>query len=174
MCILFKELPLEGVHIIRDTTPDQMDLFAPKDFQTPFSTGLDADNRWVGWARQIPWVELAAAYQQSLKAGGRPTKSARLVIGALIIKHRLGLSDNGTLAQLRENPYLQYFCGFERFVHEAAFAPTLFVKLRKRLSPAHFAAFEPAVNRPPASRSRPPQEVHQVFVVAPGRCRAAT
>jgi len=58
---------------------------APKDFQTPFGAGLDPDNRWVGWARQIPWAELAAVYQQSLKAGGRPTKSARLVIGALII-----------------------------------------------------------------------------------------
>jgi len=60
-------------------------------------------------------------------------------------QHRLGLSDSETLAQLRENPYLQYFCGFERFVHEAAFAPTLFVKLRERLSPARFAAFEQAV-----------------------------
>lgn len=63
--MLFKALPLKGVHMIRDTAPDQMGLFAPEDFQTPFGAGLDPDNRWVDWARQIPWAELAAVYQQS-------------------------------------------------------------------------------------------------------------
>lgn len=67
------------------------------------------------------------------------------MIGALIIKHRLGLSDVETLEQVRENPYLQYFCSFERYQHTAAFAPMLFVKLRKRLSPDRFATFEQAI-----------------------------
>lgn len=67
------------------------------------------------------------------------------------------MSDNETLAQLRENPYLQYFCGFERFVHEAAFAPTLFVKLRERLSPARFATFEQTVIDRMAAIERAPQ-----------------
>src|SRR5699024_7974070 len=50
-----------------------------------------------------------------------------------------------TLEQLRENPYLQYFCGFKRYQHERAFAPTLFVKLRERLTAERFAAFEQAI-----------------------------
>ena len=42
---------------------------------------------------------------------GRPTKEARLVIGAVIIKHKLCLSDIETVQQIQENPYLQYFVG---------------------------------------------------------------
>jgi len=142
--------------MIRDGNADQHDLFAPEDFATPFGAGLDPDNRWVRWAQQIPWAELAASYHATLKSGGRPAKPARLVIGALIIKHRLGLSDVETLEQVRENPYLQYFCGFERYQHTAAFAPTLFVTLRKRLSPDRFAAFEQAIiDRVKQTRQRP-------------------
>lgn len=131
--------------MIRDTQASQLGLFSASDFQTPFGAGLVSDNRWVCWAHQIPWAELSRAYHGALKTGGRPAKPARLVIGALIIKHRLRLSDVETIEQLRENPYLQYFCGFERYQQKAAFAPTLFVKLRERLTPERFAAFEQAV-----------------------------
>lgn len=76
---------------------------------------------------------------------GRPAKPARLVIGAILIKHRLCLSDIETIEQLRENPYLQYFCGLQRYQAAPAFAPTLFVTLRQRLGPERFAGFEQAV-----------------------------
>ena len=43
---------------------------------------------------------------------GRPTKDARLVIGAVIIKHKLCLSDRETvLPRSRRTPILQYFVG---------------------------------------------------------------
>lgn len=142
MCKHFRDFGPKGLHMIRDSHPDQLALFGPEDFQTPFGRGLDSSNRWVRWAHQIPWQELAAVYHATLKSGGRPAKPARLMIGALLIKHRLGLSDVETIEQLRENPYLQYFCGFQRYQHEAAFAPTLFVKLRQRLGADQFAAFE--------------------------------
>lgn len=145
MCKDFRASPAKGLHMIRDANTDQLVLFAPEDFQMPFGSGLDPSNRWIRWAQQMPWAELAAVYHESLASDGRPAKPARLVIGALIIKHRLGLSDVETIEQLRENPYLQFFCGFERYQHEPAFAPTLFVKLRERLSPERFAAFEQIV-----------------------------
>jgi len=50
---------------------------------------------------------------------GRPTKDARLVIGAVIIKHKLCLSDEETVAQIQENPYLQYFVGLADYQMEA-------------------------------------------------------
>src|SRR5699024_4238073 len=114
-------------------------------FETPVGGGLDPGNRWVEWAQHIPWSALAASYHATLKPDGRPAKPARLVLGALIIKHRLGLSDTETLEQLRENPYLQYFCGFKRYQHERAFPPTLFVKLRERLTAERFTEFEQAI-----------------------------
>ena len=42
----------------------------------------------------IPWDDLAQGYYEGLSIReGRPAKDARLVIGAVIIKHKLSLSD---------------------------------------------------------------------------------
>jgi len=80
------------------------------EFDWPFQTDLDENNRWVKMSLCIPWDALAEGYYQGLSLKqGRPTKDARLVIGAVIIKHKLCLSDEETVAQIQENPYLQYF-----------------------------------------------------------------
>jgi len=59
------------------------------------------------------WPQLSPkAYNQNMSFGrGRPAKATRLVIGAVIIKYKLCLSDEETIDQIRENPYLQYFVG---------------------------------------------------------------
>ena len=67
-------------------------------FGIPFDTSLDKNNRWVKLSEIIPWDDFAEAYYQSLsKNEGRPAKDARLVIGAVIIKHKLKLSDEETV-----------------------------------------------------------------------------
>lgn len=115
-------------------------------FETEFENWLEADNRWLALSKIIPWDELSAAYQMSLSAHmGRPAKDGRLVIGAVIIKHKLCLSDEETIQQIRENPYLQYFVGFTGFRKEQAFAPSLFVEIRRRMGPAVFAQFEESI-----------------------------
>ena len=92
-------------------------------FETEFEKWLEPGNRWVLLSRIIPWEDLSAAYETSLSAHtGRPAKDGRLVIGAVIIKHKLCLSDEETIEQIRENPYLQYFVGFQAFHKEQAFA----------------------------------------------------
>ncbi|VAV97216.1 hypothetical protein MNBD_ALPHA02-1799 [hydrothermal vent metagenome] len=79
---------------------------------------------------------LSEAYNRTLSGGmGRPAKDARLVIGAVIIKHKLCLSDEETIEQIRENPYLRYFVGFKAFYRDQAFAPSLFVDIRRRMGP---------------------------------------
>jgi len=62
-------------------------------FSRPFRTRLDPENRWVKLAELIPWDDLARAYHKSLLSSsqGRPAKDARMVIGAVIIKHKLCL-----------------------------------------------------------------------------------
>ena len=129
-------------------------------FETPFQTDLDSDNRWVKLSECIPWDELADAYYQELTSTqGRPSKDARLVIGAVIIKHKLCLSDEETVQQIQENPYLQYFCGLPGFTKEPPFAPSLFVEIRKRMGQAMFESFheailEAVVKSQPAKRSQ--------------------
>lgn len=115
-------------------------------FETEFEKWLDPDNRWVLLSRLIPWEEWSSAYNMSLSGHtGRPAKDARLVIGAVIIKHKLCLSDEETIEQIRENPYLQYFVGFKVFHKEQAFAPSLFVEIRWRMGPEVFTRFEDSI-----------------------------
>ncbi len=81
-------------------------------FDWPFQTKLDKNNRWVKLSEMIPWDELAEGYYQGLSdTQGRPAKDARLVIGAVIVKHKQCASDRETVEQIKENPYLQYFVG---------------------------------------------------------------
>jgi transposase, IS5 family len=116
------------------------------EFDWPFQTALDEDNRWVKMSACIPWDDLAQGYYQSLSARqGRPAKDARLVIGAVIIKHKLCLSDEETVAQIQENPYLQYFVGLSGYQKVAPFVPSLFVEIRKRMGQSVFEVFHGAV-----------------------------
>ncbi len=129
--------------MIRTNSTRQLSL---ADFEWPFQTGLDADNRWVKMSECIPWDELAEAYYDGLSVSqGRPTKDARLVIGAVIIKHKLCLSDRETVAQIQENPYLQYFVGLPGYQKEEPFVPSLFVEIRKRMGQSVFDVFHAAV-----------------------------
>ena len=111
------------------------------DFKTPFDQALDENNRWVKLATMLPWDSMCDAYNKHLSPMGRPEKPARMVIGAVIIKHKLGVSDRETIAQIQENPYLQYFVGLHGFQTKQIFAPSLFVDIRKRLGADVFDAF---------------------------------
>ena len=115
-------------------------------FDWPFQTTLDAENRWVKMGRCIPWDELAKAYYENMSATeGRPAKDARLVIGAVIIKHKLCLTDRETVEQVQENPYLQYFVGLTGYTTKKPFTPSLFVKIRARMGSDIFDVFQKAV-----------------------------
>jgi len=116
------------------------------DFDWPFQTALDESNRWVKMSQCIPWDALAEGYYKGLSLKqGRPSKDARLVIGAVIIKHKLCLSDEETVAQIQENPYLQYFVGLPGYQMEAPFVPSLLVEIRKRMGQSVFDVFQSAI-----------------------------
>jgi hypothetical protein len=60
----------------------------------------------------VPWDELAVICHQKLsKEKGASTIDARIVIGAIIVKHKLGLDDRETIETIKENMYIQYFLG---------------------------------------------------------------
>ena len=88
-----------------------------ENFYLPFGGKLRSDNRWVKLAKLIPWADFGELYANSLAGTGMgaPAKSVRIALGALIIKERLGTSDEETVEQIRENPYLQFFLGFEEY-----------------------------------------------------------
>jgi len=117
--------------MINRENPRQLSI---EEFKLPFAGELDKNNRWVKLAEAMPWEELSGVYNQALsKETGRPALSARIVIGALVVKHMLRLSDEETIEQIRENPYLQYFLGYPCYRYDHGFEPSLFVSIRKRL-----------------------------------------
>lgn len=131
--------------MIRYHNPKQLSLV---EFDWPFQTALDEHNRWVMLSECIPWEPLAQAYYKSFTSNtktGRPTKDARLVIGAVIIKHKLCLTDRETVAQIQENPYLQYFVGLPGYQMEPPFAASLLVEIRKRMGQSVFDDFQQAI-----------------------------
>ena len=132
-------------------------------FETPFEVKLDANNRWVKISQCIPWDELASGYYQNLSSThGRPAKDARLVIGAVIIKHKLCLSDEETVQQIRENFYLQYFVGFPAYQDKQPFAPSLFVEIRRRMGEECFGHFQQAIVNAMDKRSSTPVKKDKV------------
>ena len=97
---------------------------------------LPKSNRWVKMGDTLPWAEYERVYNQRLKNDrvGASNRPGRMVIGALIIKHKLGLSDEETILTIQENPYMQYMCGLTEYTDKPLFDPSLFVTIRKRIT----------------------------------------
>ena len=104
------------------------------DFNSPLSD-LPKSNRWVQLGDHLPWSLIEQSYNSKLKnqRTGAANKPARMVVGALIVKHKLNLSDEETILAIQENPYMQYMLGLTAFSDKPVFDPTLFVTIRKRL-----------------------------------------
>jgi DNA-binding ferritin-like protein len=101
----------------------------------PFGVELRTDNRWVQFAAIIPWEKIEKLYQANFtELRGQVAKPSRLVFGALFIQWRLGITDEETVDQIRENPSMQFFCGFESYTTVKPFDSSLMVHFRKRIT----------------------------------------
>jgi IS5 family transposase len=131
--------------MINYTPSNQLTL---EGFKHPFYKQLKPNNRWIKLAEVIPWDELAGIYSRNLDPGaGRLSVDIRMVIGALIIKHKQKLSDRDTVDMISENVYMQYFCGLKGFQSDPPFDASLFVDIRKRMGADKFDEFNETVIR---------------------------
>jgi hypothetical protein len=127
--MIFGQNVKKGLQMIIETNAEQGQLFA-----TPFEQELDLNNRWIKFCKILPWNKLNGYYYARMdRKMGAGIIGARIVLGALIIKHHEELSDEGTIDSIKENLYMQYFLGLSSFKRDAVFAPSLFVEIRKRL-----------------------------------------
>lgn len=97
---------------------------------------LPKTNRWVQMGDALPWSEYEKVYNKRLnnEKVGASNRPGRMVIAALIIKHKLNLSDEETILTIQENPYMQYMCGLTEYSDKPIFDPSLFVTIRKRIT----------------------------------------
>ena len=118
---------------------NQLDIF---ETSLPFAGGLDRTNRWITLSKLINWKEFEKIYAQTFSKRGRSGIKARIVIGALILKHKLELSDREIAQQLTENPYLQIFIGLNEFTTISPFDSSTLTNVRKRMGENEFEKFE--------------------------------
>ena len=57
-----------------------------------------------------------------------------MALGALLIKNMKRITDEEVVQELKENPYLQYLVGLEKYQSEAPFDASMMVHYRKRIS----------------------------------------
>lgn len=108
------------------------------DFGQPLGMKLNENNRWVKKAELIPWDEIENQYAGLFKSKttGNTAKPLRLALGACIIQAEYSYSDEEVALQIQENPYLQYFCGYDSYDDsKLPFDPSSMVHFRKRLTP---------------------------------------
>jgi len=105
-------------------------------FYIPFGGKLDSKNRWVKLSKIIPWDRFEEKYEKTLAGTnmGCRAKKFRAALGALIIQKKLNSTDRETVEQIRENPYMQYFIGYEAYSNTRPFDASLMVTFRKRIN----------------------------------------
>src|SRR5215813_4573064 len=103
-------------------------------FQARLDQQLDPKHPLFRLAQQIDWSyfeqEFGSFYSEEM---GRPGAPTRLLVGLHYLKHAYNESDESVVEKWVENPYWQYFCGYEYFQHELPCHPTSLVKWRQRI-----------------------------------------
>jgi len=103
----------------------------------PLEELLDKENRFVRWADAIPWEELEHEWGDRLYPHrGAPAKPLRQTLGCCLIRERFGFSDRETIAQIMENPYMQYFIGLKEFMRTPPCSTKLMMRFRHRMDAA--------------------------------------
>jgi len=98
----------------------------PQLFQLRLDQILNMKHPLCVLADQIDWKffeeEFGAYYSESR---GTPGKPIRLMVGLHYLKHTFNESDEGVVEHFIENPYWQYFCGYEYFQHKFPIDPVV-------------------------------------------------
>lgn len=68
------------------------------EFNNLYSLELNPSNQWIQLGFLLPWDKLVKIYSSKFsEKNGTPSVNPRWIIGSLIIKHILNLSDQETL-----------------------------------------------------------------------------
>lgn len=87
-------------------------------------------------ADKIAWSLVEEEYAELFddgSKGGRPAAPVRLVVGLLLLQYLHDLSDEAVCEAWVENPYWQYFCGYDFLQWELPLDPSSLSRWRRRL-----------------------------------------
>lgn len=105
----------------------------PDLFRSQLSQIINLEHALVRLSKHINWQRLEAKIDVIYsEGGGQPPLPTRLLVGLHYLKYAFDESDESVVQRWVENPYWQYFCGFEFLQHELPLHPTSMGKWRKR------------------------------------------
>jgi transposase, IS5 family len=104
-------------------------------YRNRLDTMLDPRHELFRLAGLIAWAGFDDEFGRFYRPLGRPAKPTRLMVGLSYLKHMFDLSDEAVVERWRENPYWQWFCGFEYFQHDLPCDPSSLTRWRKRIGP---------------------------------------
>jgi len=107
---------------------DQAELFRSR-----LDNMLDQRHSLFKLAGKIDWLVFDECYGMVYAEVGRPGIPTRLMVGLHYLKYSFNMSDESVVQGFVENPYWQYFCGFEYFQHELPIDPSSMTRWRSRV-----------------------------------------
>lgn len=114
---------------IPETERNQLELG-----RTRLESFLNMDHPLVQMSKHMDWDEFTKEFGKTFSdKTGRPGLPTRLMVALTYLKHSYDLSDEEMVERFICDPYVQYFCGFEYFQHEAPCDSSSLTRWRKRL-----------------------------------------
>ncbi len=106
----------------------------PDLFRSQLCQILNMSHPLVRLSERIGWSRLESELDELYTSGaGQPPLPTRLLVGLHYLKYAFDESDESVVERWVENPYWQYFCGYEYLQHELPLHPTSLVKWRHRV-----------------------------------------
>lgn len=116
---------------------DKIDNRQEELFQPRLGEMLNQRHELLILSSMISWsdleVEFANLYCSDDSVSGHPPKPIRLMIGILLLQHLHGLSDERVVRVWVENPYWQFFCGYDFLQWNFPINPSSLTRFRNRV-----------------------------------------
>ena len=146
-------------------------------FRSRLDQILNLQHQLVKLARRVNWTHLetvcGAVYDDAPKSdggkskskGGQPPLPTRLMAGLQILKFTFDLSDEELCDRWVENPYFQFFCGEEFFLHELPFDRSSMTRWRQRMGEGKVASLlQESLSVAVVTKAMAPQDLSEVIV----------
>jgi len=109
-------------------------------FRSRLDQIINMNHELVKLAKTVSWGVIEAKCGEVYRDGsGMPPLPTRLMAGLAILKFTYDLSDEEVCARWVENPYFQFFCGEEFFLHELPFDRSSMTRWRQRMGEERIA-----------------------------------
>lgn len=103
-------------------------------FRSQLSSQLDMNDPIIRLGALLPWSSYEEMFgHHYTEKQGSPGKPIRLMVGLLLLGSREKLSDQRVVLLWKQNPYWQYFCGYNQLQLKMPIHPSSLSRFRQRI-----------------------------------------